>query len=111
MIGVVDEEILAVAQQFLGGEVDLQALDPNVLAGLTTPKHAGLVAALQRYAAEEGVECSVAVRHGETVAHLVEAISDEDCLVVVGVTEQRTTAIYHRVQALVRELGNPVLVV
>lgn len=111
VIGMVDEEAIEFTQHVLGSPIDHDTLNADTLAGLTTPKHAGLLAALQRQSAAAHFDCTVAVHRGKIIPHLVELVNAREGLVAIGGPKQRTSTSYQRMQALVRESRNPVLVV
>ncbi len=105
------------------GDVQLFAITPappqgnedapqKVAAALRRPDVAGLVAAVQRRAAEEDTECRVELRLGEGLELLAEAVNEQDQVVVVPCCPRDPEkAAYQRVQALLRVSRNPLLVV
>ncbi len=108
---VADTDTLGRMGQLLGEYVDAHALDPDVLADLEARENAGLIAALQKHAAETGLGCKVTARTGDVVPAVIEVANAADRLVVVRCPRDRASAGYQRVQALVRESRNAVLIV
>ena len=112
LLALADTEVIEAAGPLIGRTIGPGGVDERELAGLVKPETAGLVAAAQRRAAETGTTCRVSVRLGQPVEELVAFTRDlERSLVVVGCPEQCSTTGYLRVQALIRESADPVLVV
>lgn len=89
-------------------DLDILEIDAEKLAGLRRPELAGLVAALQRQAAEAGLGCRLLVRAGEPLDTVEEANTEEGLLVLAS-SPQREAQV--RTCTLVRGSRNPVLVV
>ncbi len=87
--------------------------DPQkVAAALRRPDEAGLVAAVQKWAAEAAIECRVELRRGEGLEPLAQAANEEDQILVVPCCPRGPEkAAYQRMQALLRVSRNPLLVV
>ncbi len=84
----------------------------RVAAGLHRAEAAGLIAAMQRRSAEAGLGCRMDLASGEVVKVLAEWANREELTVVVPCCPRDPVGTaYQRVQALVRELRNPVLIV
>lgn len=111
VMGVADEEAITLAENLLGQPIDIHSFNLNVLAGLNTPKNAGLIAALQRRTRGAKLGCTVTVQAGEFVDRVAESANAQPCLVALGGLQARTDTMSQRLQALVRALRHPVLVV
>ena len=111
ILGVADEEAIAMAEHLVGQHIELHAFDLNLLAGMNAPKSAGLIAALQRRTQEAHLGCTVTVEAGEFVARVAAHANAEPCLVVLGGLQTGADLMSQRLYALVRALRHPVLVV
>ncbi len=112
LLAIVDTEAIEAVGSVAGDAVDLEEIDERKLAGLVKPDIAGLVAAAQRSAAEANVGCRVSVRTGQPVEQVLAfAREQERSLLVTGCPEDCSATGYLRVQALIRESPDPVLVV
>lgn len=109
LLAVVDEEMLDAVRHLPGEPFRAADLDETMLAGLGKPHLAGLVAVVQRRAAEIGVQCRVTVRHGALVATVAEFANAEPHLVIVGCSDESSA--FQQALALVRASTNPVLAV
>jgi nucleotide-binding universal stress UspA family protein len=111
VMGVADEEAITLAQHLIGQHIDIHNFDLSMLAGINAPRNAGLIAALQRRSQEANLGCTVTVQAGEFVVRVAEYANAQPCLVALGGLQTRTDVMSQRLQALVRELRHPVLVV
>lgn len=111
LVGTVDREQLEHAGSLLSGYVSIHELDDEMLAGLYRPEVAGLIAELQRRAADAGFGCKVLVRAGSEVQTLAQLADQEGLTLVVGCPCEPTSPSFQRAQALVRESLRPMLVV
>ncbi len=105
------------------GEVELLAISPEepdaeesapqkVIASLRSPEEAGLVAAIQRRAAETNIDCRVDVQRNEGLDPLAAAANRQDQVVVIPCSpRQHGQAAYLRMLALLRVSRNPLLVI
>ena len=82
-VAVVDAELLDSADALLE---DLSGLDESVLAGLRRPDVAGLIAAVQRNAAERDLGCRVHVRTGEPAAETLAIADAQEGMIVIAWT-------------------------
>ena len=106
-----DRDLLHRARETLGETLEAEGIDESVLYDLLAREHAGLIAALQKHAAENGLGCRVSVRSGEPVPAVLEMAGDEDSLIVSACPPDRRSDAYQRAMAIVRESSNPVLIV
>lgn len=112
LLALADTEVIEAAGPLIERTIGPGGVDERELAGLVKPETAGLVAAAQRSAADAGTACRVSVRLGQPVEELVKfARGLERSLVVVGCPESCSATGYLRIQALIRESPDPVLVV
>ena len=111
MLAVVDAEVLEGAAHLLDKDFDARSVDESTLRALESREHAGLVAALQKRAADEKLACRFGFRVGDPVSVVVHDAGEADTLIVTGCPKERQTTAFERVQALVRASGHPVLVV
>ena len=109
--------VLAIAET-ARAQLDQEVQDRNIIemdaekfAGLYRPELAGLVAALQRRAAETGLGCRLIIRGGEPVQAIAAAANSEDALLVLASSPDPRSVAQMRTAALVRVSRNPVLVV
>lgn len=102
-------QLFAISPALAGDE---ENVPQKVAASLQRPEEAGLVAAVQRRAAEEDTECRVELRFGEGLEPLAETVNQRDQIVVVPCCPREPEKItYQRMQALLRFSRNPLLVV
>lgn len=92
-------------------ERNIIEMDTEKFAGLYRPELAGLVAALQRRAAETGLGCRLIVRGGEPVQAIADAANSADALLVLASSPDPRSVAQMRTAALVRVSRNPLLVV
>ena len=112
LLALADAEVVEAAGPLIGRTIGPGGVDERELAGLVKPETAGLVAAAHRRAAEAGTASRVSIRLGQPVEELLAfARGLERSLVVVGCPDQCSATGYLRVQALIRESPDPVLVV
>ena len=109
--------VLAIAET-ARAQLDQQVQERNIIemeaekfAGLYRPELAGLVAALQRRAAETGIGCRLINGDGEPVQAIADAANNEDALLVLASSPDPRSLAQMRTAALVRVSRNPVLVV
>ncbi len=80
--------------------------------GSANPETAGLIAAVQRRAADRGLGCRVDVQQGEEVETIVTAGNAEELLVILPCCPRNPAGrTFQRVQAIIRLSRNPVLMV
>ncbi len=91
--------------------MDVQDLDEAALAGLGQPEMAGLVASVQRRAAEENVGCRVSVRVGSPVEAVSKFCDGLEALLITSCPRDARSEEFQRAHALIRTSPNPVLVV
>ncbi len=108
---VADERAAQRAERLLAQTVEAETLEPELLDDLLAHEHAGLIAALQKQAAESGLGCRVLVRAGETVPVVTEFANESDRLIVLSSPQDRRSERYQRVLGILRESRNPVLIV
>lgn len=108
LLAVVDDEMLE-KMRHLGETFRAAEMDEAMLAGLGQPDIAGLVAVMQRRAAEAGVDCRVTVRHGDLIPAVVEFANSEPHLVIIGCGSESSG--FQRALSLLRDSVNPVLIV
>lgn len=111
LLFVVDKELLESARHLVDAFVHVDQVDETALAGLDRPKTAGLIGALQKAAWEHKFHCHVTVRLGETVPVVAELASEGDHVVIAACPGRPGHPDFQRVQALIRESGNPVMIV
>ena len=112
LLALVDAESAAVTERAGGKTLAPHGSDEIELAGLVKPDTAGLVAAAQRHATEAGIACRVSIRVGAPVDEVVKFTGAlERSLIVTGCPDHCSATGYLRVQAIIRESDNPVLVV
>ncbi|HKK29735.1 MAG TPA: hypothetical protein VKA18_04995 [Alphaproteobacteria bacterium] len=111
LLAIVDDELLAEFSHLVGESFHPEDMSEETLAGLGHPHTAGLVAAAQRQAAEQGIDCRVTIRHGHLIPAIAEFVNEEPRLLVIGCDSTAAAGHYQRAAALVRESANPVLVV
>lgn len=109
---VVDTEVLEGARHLVDAFVNVDQVDESALAGLDRPETAGLVAALQKAAWDQKFGCHITVRVGESVPVISELANAKDNLVITACPGRRPDQSgFQRVQALIRQSKNPVLIV
>ncbi len=111
LLAVVDTGRMIRNQKITEKSLELEDLDASDLAGLDQPEMAGLVAAVQRHAAETDYGCRVSIRVGPSVQAAAEFANDFPCLVVATCLPDPETTGAQDVHALARLSRNPVLVV
>jgi nucleotide-binding universal stress UspA family protein len=110
IVAIVDCETIEAAS-VLTDHFDAETMDEEMLAGLRRPAVAGLIAALQRHAAETHLDCRVSVRSGDCVAALAELANEGAALLATPASRDAGATSAARVAALVRAVRNPVLIV
>ncbi len=111
ILAVVDTEHLVRDHRLEGGALDVEDLEEFDLAGLDQPGMAGLIAAVQRHAAENDVGCRVSIRVGATVKATAEFANAQPCILAVTCPLDDTDPAYADVHSLTRQSRNPVLIV
>ncbi len=111
LLAIADTERMIRNQKITAKSLDLEDLDESDLVGLDQPEMAGLVAAVQRHAAENGHGCRVSVRVGAAVKAAADFANALDCLIIVNCPRDPETAKAQAVHALARLTRNPMLIV
>lgn len=110
LVGAVDQGVMRSLGKLIGA-TRAGALDSDRMAGLDDPETAGFIGAVQRRAADLGIDCRVRVEEGDLVSAVSAVANEQPSLVVAGCGAECTTADYQDVAALVRQSKNPILVV
>lgn len=112
LLAVADTEAMEAAAPLVGRPLEPEEIDERELANLVSSPATGLVAAAQRRAAEANIACRVSIRVGHPLGELLEfARQQQRSLIAAGCPENCSATGYLRVQALIRESPDPVLVV
>lgn len=112
LVATADTKAITAVAPAAGGPVRDHEMDELELAGLTHAPAAGLVAAAQRRAADLNVACRVSVRSGHPLEQLLAFTREQQrSLIVTGCPESCSATGYLRVQALIRESPDPVMVI
>lgn len=110
LVAVADQGVMRSLGRLIGA-TDAGELDSDRLAGLDDPETAGFIAAVQRRAAELGIDCRVRVEEGHLVSAVSAIANEQPCLVLLGCGADCAGADYQEVAALVRQSRNPVLII
>ncbi|GJL72461.1 MAG: hypothetical protein NMNS01_16600 [Nitrosomonas sp.] len=92
-------------------DLDIAEIDLKIAAGLTHPKTAGLIGALQRQASERSLNCHVSVHSHADLVSLMKDDNDDSRLFVLGSSTDSESLVFQRIQTLIRTSRNPVLLV
>lgn len=111
LLVVVDTALLENARHLMEAFVHVDQVDETALAGLDRPETAGLIGALQKAAWERSFGCHVTVRVGDTVPVVAELANEGDHVVIAPCPGRQGQGAFQRVQTLIRESGNPVMIV
>ena len=110
LVAVADQGVMRSLGRLIGA-AEAGDLDSDRLAALGDPETAGFIGAVQRRAAEAGIQCRVRVEEGELVSAVSAVANEQPCLLLIGCGAECAGADYQDVAALVRQSRNPVLVV
>ena len=111
LLAVADTETLAKSNQMIADALELKDIDQSALAGLGQPEMAGLVAAVQRHAAEVDVGCRLSIRVGPPAETVAEFANELDCVLLTACPRDEYAPAYSRAHCLIRQSRNPVLVI
>ncbi|MGC1480824.1 MAG: hypothetical protein WA771_09995 [Chthoniobacterales bacterium] len=111
LLAVADTERLVRDRHVSTETLEFDTLDESDLSGLDQPEMAGLVAAVQRHAAETDVGCRVSIRVGQSVKATAEFTNDLQCLIVATCPLGSDPSGVQAIHALTRLSKNPILIV
>lgn len=92
-------------------DFDIAEIDLKIAAGLTHPKTAGLIGALQRQATEMSLNCRVSVHTQADLVALMKDTNADSRLFVLGSSTNPESLDFQRTQTLIRASCYPVLFV
>lgn len=110
LLALADTDVLAQTNPMVADALDIGDLDESTFAGLGQPQMGGLIAAVQRHAAERRVGCRVSVRIGGWVEKTIAFAKEMNCVLVTGCPGNDCSPGYERIHALLRQSRDPVLV-
>lgn len=111
LVEVADTALLDSAAHLLGEYLDAHALDAETLERLEARQHAGLVASLQKAAAERDLSCVVRVQTGDANQVVSDLAAERPTLVVTSCPRDPRHPEFGRVHAALREARGPMLIV
>lgn len=111
LLGVADRNLLTEAKALLGDAISDEALQSEALNRAVTADIGGLVAAVQKKGAEQGIGVRVEVREGEPVAVTLQEANNRPRLIVIAGSHDHTSSAYHHAADLTLGANGPVLVV
>lgn len=110
LLAVADPGTIAQTSRMVADALDLKDLDEAALAGLGQPEMSGLVAAVQRRAAEVNAGCRLSVRVGPAAETVATFANELDCLLLTTCPRDPNAPAYSRAHSLIRQSRNPVLI-